>query len=324
VLFGAHAYLNFPDRPPTAQAMAGARAAVATGTERTRADRRRQRDLERELRRASSEVNPAGGIPAPGETIPGDTARQLFDVSTAVWQRWHRFGWLPAAVPTAGDDGGAAYPVAEVERLLRRCGIVALPYPDPRRPGCYRVPLVGETSRGMEALIDADAVALVRVRRWMFAPADAGRGGEVRTPHPAENLRLHYVVMGMAADARNLHLGHRNDDPLDCRRANLVVRTLTDSAAHKRKQATANGRPCTSRFKGVCWLRREERWLATITKDRRQTRLGTFRDEVAAAQAYDEAARELFGEHARLNFPDGVDTRLEREAAAAVARAKAA
>jgi hypothetical protein len=141
----------------------------------------------------------------------------------------------------------------------------------------------------MEALVDADAVALVRARRWMFAPADSGRKGEVRTPDPAENLRLHYVVMGMTADYRNLHLGHRNDDPLDCRRANLVVRTLTDSAAHKRKQATANGRPCTSRFKGVCWLRREERWLAAITKDRRQTRLGTFSDELAAAQAYDEA-----------------------------------
>jgi hypothetical protein len=247
----------------------------------------------------------------------------LFDVSTAVWQRWHRFGWLPAAVPAAEVDGETAYPVAKVERLLRRCGIVALPYPDPQRPGCYRVPLIGESSRGMEALVDADAVPLVRSRRWMFAPADTGRGGEVRTPDPAENLRLHYVVMGMAADYRNLHLGHRNDDPLDCRRANLVVRTLTDTAAHKRKQATIGGRPCTSRFKGVCWETRRGRWLATISKDRVQRRLGSFRDEVAAAQAYDEAARELFGEHARLNFPDGVDARLESDAAAA-ARAAAA
>jgi hypothetical protein len=128
-----------------------------------------------------------------------------------------------------------------------------------------------------------------------------------------ENVRLHYVVMGAAANDAS-HIGHRNDDPLDCRRENLVVRTPVDTHANHRKQATFCGRPCTSRFKGVCWLRREGYWVASITKDRNQRRLGRFHDEIAAAQAYDEAARELFGEHARVNFPDGVDAWLEEEA----------
>jgi hypothetical protein len=43
--------------------------------------------------------------------------------------------------------------------------------------------------------------------------------------------------------------------------------------------------------------------------------LGSFRDEIGAAQSYDEAARELFGEQVQLNFPDRVDTWLERTAA---------
>ena len=59
--------------------------------------------------------------------------------------------------------------------------------------------------------------------------------------------------------------------------------------------------------------------MACVTTDRVQCRLGTFHDEIATAQAYDEAARELFGEHARPNFPDGVDAWLEREALAAEA-----
>jgi hypothetical protein len=71
----------------------------------------------------------------------------------------------------------------------------------------------------------------------------------------------------------------------------------------------------TSRFKGVCWSQREERWLANIMKDGVPHRLGRFDDEIAAAQAYDEAARELYGPLAYQNFPDGVDARLEREAA---------
>jgi hypothetical protein len=32
--------------------------------------------------------------------------------------------------------------------------------------------------------------------------------------------------------------------------------------------------------------------------------LGRFADEIDAAEAYDEAARKFFGEHAWLNFPD--------------------
>jgi hypothetical protein len=56
-----------------------------------------------------------------------------------------------------------------------------------------------------------------------------------------------------------------------------------------------------------------------VKKDGVLRNLGGFRDEIAAAQAYDEAARELFGEHARLNFPDGVDARLASEAASGLA-----
>jgi hypothetical protein len=212
-------------------------------------------------------------------------------------------------------DGRRVYPLAEIERLLLRCGLVVLPYADPQRPGVYRVPLAGEAAQGREALVDADAVRLVRTRRWRFSPSESGRGGEVVTVDQHDDLRLHYLVMGVTRVGNEFHIGHRNDDPLDCRRANLVVRTRSDTHANHRKQATFWGRPCTSRFKGVCWLRREGCWLAYITKDRKQRRLGKFRDEIAAAQAYDEAARELFGEHARPNFPDGVDAWLERAAA---------
>jgi hypothetical protein len=246
--------------------------------------------------------------------ISRETARQFFDVIPTVWERWQRFGWTPDCA-AVDDDGQPMYRLAEVERLLLRCGLVVLPYPDPQRDGVYRVPLSGETARGREALVDADAVLLVRTRRWRFAAAETGRGGEVQTMIPSENIRLHYVVMGISSD-REFHVGHRNDDPLDCRRANLVVRTLTDTAANKRKQSTFCGRPCTSRFKGVFWDRRRKYWTATIKKDRVQRRLGNFRDEIAAAQAYDQAARELFGEHARPNFPAGVDAWLERAAAA--------
>ena len=60
--------------------------------------------------------------------------------------------------------------------------------------------------------------------------------------------------------------------------------------------------------------KRRDEWVANIQMDGKQRHVGYFHDEVAAADAYDDAARQLFGEHARLNFPDGVDAWLQAEA----------
>ena len=56
-----------------------------------------------------------------------------------------------------------------------------------------------------------------------------------------------------------------------------------------RKMGTVNGRKYTSKFKGVSWDKGREKWVANIQKDRRQRHLGYFHDELAAADAYDEA-----------------------------------
>ena len=58
----------------------------------------------------------------------------------------------------------------------------------------------------------------------------------------------------------------------------------------------------TPKYKGVCWCEDRGKWLAQITKGGTYRYLGRFDDEIDAAEAYDNAARELFGEHAFLNF----------------------
>lgn len=60
----------------------------------------------------------------------------------------------------------------------------------------------------------------------------------------------------------------------------------------------------SSKFKGVCWHKRDNGWRAYIRKDGKQLYLGLFTSEAEAACAYDVKAKELFGEFARLNFGD--------------------
>jgi len=56
----------------------------------------------------------------------------------------------------------------------------------------------------------------------------------------------------------------------------------------------------TTHFRGVCWEKQKRKWKVQIRIDGKQTTLGTFVDEEAAARAYDKAAAPL---GRPLNFP---------------------
>jgi hypothetical protein len=96
-------------------------------------------------------------------------------------------------------------------------------------------------------------------------------------------------------------IDHVNGNKQDNRRRNLRECTQAENLRNSRK-----GRG-TSRFKGVCWYRRFERWAAKIYHDGKTILLGWFDDEVEAARAYDRAALRFFGQFACLNFPEGTN-----------------
>lgn len=103
-----------------------------------------------------------------------------------------------------------------------------------------------------------------------------------------------FLVTGEWSD---LPIDARNDNKTDLRFGNLVQRTRSQVAAgnHKRRGYS------TSRYKGICWKKSHQVWVAQIGFEGTQYKLGAFKDEDMAANVYNAAARELFGEHARLN-----------------------
>jgi len=107
-------------------------------------------------------------------------------------------------------------------------------------------------------------------------------------------IKMHRLIM----DAKpGQHVAHINGDGLDNRRENLRFSDPQKNIANSKKRKIMS-----SRFKGVCWHRAAQKWMAAITKDRKQIYLGLFEDEIAAAQAYDVKAKEIFGEYASLNL----------------------
>lgn len=77
-------------------------------------------------------------------------------------------------------------------------------------------------------------------------------------------------------------------------------------ATNAKNQQNRARRPNMSGFRGVCWSKSREKWVATIGVDGKGRYLGRFPTAEEAARAYDAAARELRGTHAWLNFPEAV------------------
>jgi hypothetical protein len=64
-----------------------------------------------------------------------------------------------------------------------------------------------------------------------------------------------------------------------------------------------SGPTMSSKYQGVCWEKRSNKWQGRITYDGKRHSLGYFEGEEEAARAYDRAARAQHGEKAQLNFP---------------------
>lgn len=113
--------------------------------------------------------------------------------------------------------------------------------------------------------------------------------------------RVHRLVIeAFAGAAPGMVTDHINGDRTDNRLANLRAATSSQNGMNKGLLAHS-----TTGFKGVTFYHRDRNWRAYIKVDRRQRHLGYYADAESAARAYDDAARELHGEFARLNFPDG-------------------
>jgi hypothetical protein len=124
---------------------------------------------------------------------------------------------------------------------------------------------------------------LCRVKHLLYARATRKYGG----------IYMHEVILGKQD---NRQIDHVDGNGLNNCRSNLRF------ASHSQNQCNRHKVRGSSRFKGVCWSNRNKKWRASIRSGDKYFNLGHFTTEEAAALAYDQAARQLFGEFARLNY----------------------
>jgi len=93
---------------------------------------------------------------------------------------------------------------------------------------------------------------------------------------------------------------HINGDKSDNRKSNLRLATNSQNQMNRKPNKNSS-----SKYKGVSWHKRDKRWRASIGCEREKYHLGSFDTEEEAALAYNEGAKKMHGEYARLNQVKG-------------------
>lgn len=102
---------------------------------------------------------------------------------------------------------------------------------------------------------------------------------------------MHNVIM------ERIGIDHWDGNGLNNQRSNLRVATKAQNSYGF--QTKREG--CSSVYRGVR-LHSHGKWTSQIQFQKKQIYIGRFISEVEAARAYDEKAKELYGEFAHLNF----------------------
>lgn len=102
---------------------------------------------------------------------------------------------------------------------------------------------------------------------------------------------LHRLLVGAKKTLE--YVDHINGNKFDNRMSNLRICTPSQSA----RNVSKTKKKCTSQYKGVDWNIKGMKWRSICGGKY----LGYYDSEIEAAKAYNEAAKILFGEYAKLN-----------------------
>lgn len=117
-------------------------------------------------------------------------------------------------------------------------------------------------------------------------------------------LYMHRLIMEKILQKTLLkeeQVDHKNHNGLDNRRQNIRICYRSCNNANRVKQKEYANKKTTSKYKGVSFNKKLNKWEVYITINKKKIGLGYFEDEKAAATIYNKAALKYFSEFAYLN-----------------------
>lgn len=164
--------------------------------------------------------------------------------------------------------------------------------PEPPSDDIRYIPL----TRGLYAIVDTADYEWLSQYRWCVLG-----GGDRPYACRRENGRTIYMHREIMQAPAGMCVDHIEGFTLDNRRANLRTCTVAENARNRK------GNSGRTLFKGVTYQKHANKYKASIGCEGAPRHIGYYDDPVEAAKAYDRKALELFGEFARLNFPEEVE-----------------
>lgn len=147
---------------------------------------------------------------------------------------------------------------------------------------------------GTYALVDDEDYE--RINKWKWYPNKAGYA--VRDIHTIGyqklTLRMHREILRYVGGKE---IDHKNAHKLDNQKNNLRICTHRENLMNKRIQSNNK-----SGFKGVSLHKNTGLWVTQLSIKGKRRFVKYYKHKLDAAKAYNEVAKEYFGEYAHLNI----------------------
>lgn len=123
----------------------------------------------------------------------------------------------------------------------------------------------------------------------------------VRSDYSGGKQKTIWMHCDIMKTPKGMMCDHKDHDTLNNQDDNL--RNCTNSQNQWNGKIRIDNK---SGYKGVSYHKSTKKWIAQLQKDGNRALFKRYQTAELAAHAYDEKARELFGEFAVLNFPESL------------------
>lgn len=156
-----------------------------------------------------------------------------------------------------------------------------------------------ELTQGQVAIVDDEDYEYLSQWKWHLHNAYGGGMYARRSSSPPNKSSIYMHRVIMKAKKENL-VDHIDGNGLNNLRGNLRLCNHAENSRNRKKNKNN-----TVGYKGVSFDKSHNIFRVDISVEGKRVFVGNYKKQEEAALAYDKKAKELYGEFANLNFPEG-------------------